>query len=428
MNTHQSDASSSYYQYYKSHFQNTNYTISNSIDSIFASAPPLSSPSDHPYTFPHLIPHPLDLAHNSISYPPNPSHSSSSSTLFSPCTRGSSSSASGEVLFDDYGRPLWKQSESNKIVKAVPKEESSQDNGSGVLKFRVLLLSEGSGQSDMDVLCQIGLDGIRLLDLADYRSLRIYPIDTVTKWEVLDSYIFVFGAKTSIDSDLKRIRLKSNSYTTNNILDAVTAACIQFKEIGSSYVSSDASRISDQPSERKKGIVDWINTIKPKMEEKYHWIPDEAVNKCNSCGANFGPFFRRHHCRNCGDIFCDKCTQGRISLTTDEDAQSVRVCDRCMAEVTQRLVNSKEKSIVSVAPLQSHDDLVKKLKEEMEKNKRTTSSSTGLKSKGSGNGNQMKEVACPTCTVHLQVQVPSSGSETVECSVCQHPFSVNSYY
>lgn len=38
----------------------------------------------------------------------------------------------------------------------------------------------------------------------------------------------------------------------------------------------------------------------------------------------------QHHCRNCGDIFCDKCTQGRIALTADENAQPVRVCDRCM--------------------------------------------------------------------------------------------------
>lgn len=37
----------------------------------------------------------------------------------------------------------------------------------------------------------------------------------------------------------------------------------------------------------------------------------------------------------------------------------------------------------------------------------------------------MREVACPICTVHLQVQVPASGSETIECGVCQHPFLVS---
>lgn len=42
-----------------------------------------------------------------------------------------------------------------------------------------------------------------------------------------------------------------------------------------------------------------------------------------------------------------------------------------------------------------------------------------------GSSTQMRDVACPTCTVHLQVQVPSFGTETVECGVCQHPFLVS---
>ncbi|MFS8033910.1 hypothetical protein Hanom_Chr17g01575051 [Helianthus anomalus] len=40
---------------------------------------------------------------------------------------------------------------------------------------------------------------------------------------------------------------------------------------------------------------------------------------------------------------------------------------------------------------------------------------------------QMKEVECPTCTVHLQVEIPANGSKTIECSVCQHPFLVRDY-
>nr|XP_016469815.1 PREDICTED: protein FREE1-like isoform X2 [Nicotiana tabacum] len=124
--------------------------------------------------------------------------------------------------------------------------------------------------------------------------------------------------------------------------------------------------------------------------------------------------------RNCGDIFCDKCTQGRVALTADEDALPVRVCDRCMAEVTQRLSNSKE-AMAKVAPLRSHEDLTRKLKEEMDKKRKT---SGGLSSQGSRG---MREVECPTCTVHLQVEVAASGSETIECSVCQHPFLVNAH-
>ncbi|KAF8410404.1 hypothetical protein HHK36_002933 [Tetracentron sinense] len=48
-------------------------------------------------------------------------------------------------------------------------------------------------------------------------------------------------------------------------------------------------------------------------------------------------------------------------------------------------------------------------------------------SKSDESGSRMREVACPICTVHLQVSVPSSGSETIECGVCQHPFLVSAH-
>lgn len=343
-------------------------------------------------------------------------------------TAGSSWSSS-QVMFDDYGRPI---SHSNgngngidhgrpkapKVVKAIPKADTEEDVKGGLQKFRVKLLSEGFGQSDMDVLCQIGLDGIRMLDPATNRTLRIYPLETVTRCEVLDSYILAFWAKMPVDIEPKRIRLKSSSYTTNTMLDIVTAASVQLKEIGEGK-DPNPSKAFEQNAERKKAFADWMNLMKPPNEEKEHWVPDEAVNNCTSCSTNFNAFVRKHHCRNCGEIFCDKCTQGRTPLTMEEQAPAVRVCDRCMAEVTQRLANAKEATSRSGALL-SHEDLAKKLKEEMNRNMKT---SAGPKSEGSQMG--MREVACPTCTVHLQVQAPTSGSETIECSVCQHPFLIS---
>jgi len=65
----------------------------------------------------------------------------------------------------------------------------------------------------------------------------------------------------------------------------------------------------------------------------HDWLTIFAIYLCFqiSCKFNASPFSQsQHHCRNCGDIFCDKCTQGRIALTADENAQPVRVCDRCM--------------------------------------------------------------------------------------------------
>uniref|UniRef100_A0A7N0T0D9 FYVE-type domain-containing protein n=1 Tax=Kalanchoe fedtschenkoi TaxID=63787 RepID=A0A7N0T0D9_KALFE len=232
---------------------------------------------------------------------------------------------------------------------------------SGVQKFRVKLLAESSGQNTMDVLCQVGLDGVRMLDTSTNRTLRIYPLETITRCDVTDSSIFTFWSKSSVDIEPRRIRLQSNRYTANTILDIVTAATVQIKEMGGTSRPSDYSKTAEQQPEKKKGFTDWVNIIKPANEEKEHWVPDEAVMKCTACGTDFGAFVRRHHCRNCGDIFCDKCTHGRIALTAEENAQPVRVCDRCLAEVTQRLSNAKELASKKSAGLHSHQDLARKL-------------------------------------------------------------------
>lgn len=336
-----------------------------------------------------------------------------------------SSSSSSWTGFDDYGRSVGLYSSGReqvgglgKVVRAEPKAETQQDVRSGVQKFRVKLLSESAGQSTLDVLCQVGLDGIHMLDPSSNRTLRIYPLENLTRWEVMDSSIFAFWAKSSVDIEPRRIRLQSNSYTSNTMLDAVTAAIAQLKEIGG---ISEASKQSEQSTEKKKGFGDWMNLIKPHFEEKDHWVPDEAVGKCTSCEVNFGAFVRRHHCRNCGDIFCDKCSQGRAALTADEQAQPVRVCNKCMEEVTRRLNIAKE-SVGKSSGSNTHEVLARKLQEEMDK-KRRTLADTKLSSDGFSR--RMREVACPTCTVLLQVQVPTSGSETIECGVCQHPFLVS---
>eukprot|EP00270_Netrium_digitus_P002404 TRINITY_DN1271_c0_g2_i1.p1 TRINITY_DN1271_c0_g2~~TRINITY_DN1271_c0_g2_i1.p1 ORF type:complete len:262 (-),score=85.42 TRINITY_DN1271_c0_g2_i1:196-930(-) len=240
----------------------------------------------------------------------------------------------------------------------------------------------------------------------------------------------------------------------------------------------------------------------------------------------------------------------------DADAPTVRVCDHCLAEVTQRLVNVAEsdqsrsrmkelaKSSSSSSPSSSHEELVKKLQEEMERNAsrraaamdvpkydRVQSRGSGQMDRSSSNssvqrlqmeqqqqqpelyscqvcgtvaflpqgsgatcpgcgtaatagrsaganqsmlqgpgggggggfspgpaqggginmlltpphlwpnapvgagpqphqmaaasGGRMQEVACPTCTAHLQVQLPVYGTETVECGVCSHPFLIS---
>lgn len=66
------------------------------------------------------------------------------------------------------------------------------------------------------------------------------------------------------------------------------------------------------------------------------WQPDQTAARCLGCRTGFGLFTRRHHCRGCGYIFCDDCTQGRKVLDNPAvrpgnapETDAVRVCRRC---------------------------------------------------------------------------------------------------
>eukprot|EP01095_Lingulamoeba_sp_RSL-Kostka_P008375 TRINITY_DN2781_c1_g1_i1.p1 TRINITY_DN2781_c1_g1~~TRINITY_DN2781_c1_g1_i1.p1 ORF type:complete len:604 (+),score=224.26 TRINITY_DN2781_c1_g1_i1:84-1895(+) len=61
----------------------------------------------------------------------------------------------------------------------------------------------------------------------------------------------------------------------------------------------------------------------------HDWIPDEEANDCMACKKIFTFVNRRHHCRNCGGIFCGSCSGKRFPLLKDGSHKPVRVCDRC---------------------------------------------------------------------------------------------------
>lgn len=43
--------------------------------------------------------------------------------------------------------------------------------------------------------------------------------------------------------------------------------------------------------------------------EASQWEPDSASATCRLCAKTFGIFRRRHHCRNCGRLVCNKCSK-----------------------------------------------------------------------------------------------------------------------
>lgn len=52
-------------------------------------------------------------------------------------------------------------------------------------------------------------------------------------------------------------------------------------------------------------------------------------NSCHRCRIQFNVINRRHHCRACGQVFCNACSSKNMSLPKFGIEKEVRVCDAC---------------------------------------------------------------------------------------------------
>lgn len=66
-------------------------------------------------------------------------------------------------------------------------------------------------------------------------------------------------------------------------------------------------------------------------EQPPRWIPDDEAPRCMAlqCQLAFTTFRRRHHCRNCGGVFCGVCTNSSAPLPKFGLIKAVRLCRDC---------------------------------------------------------------------------------------------------
>lgn len=60
------------------------------------------------------------------------------------------------------------------------------------------------------------------------------------------------------------------------------------------------------------------------------WEKDEEISYCNKCRQEFTLFIRKHHCRNCGKIFCYKC----INHIQNTNKTRYILCNKCSEQHT----------------------------------------------------------------------------------------------
>merc|ERR1712150_160665 len=63
------------------------------------------------------------------------------------------------------------------------------------------------------------------------------------------------------------------------------------------------------------------------------WADDNEVTNCYACQSAFSITNRKHHCRNCGQIFCTDCSGKQATMPNYKKPQ--RVCEPCFGELQQ---------------------------------------------------------------------------------------------
>ena len=59
-----------------------------------------------------------------------------------------------------------------------------------------------------------------------------------------------------------------------------------------------------------------------------HWVDDDARTHCLQCRQGFTMFRRRHHCRQCGEVFCNACCpEKQVRMGTG--MEKMRQCKSC---------------------------------------------------------------------------------------------------
>ncbi|XP_055389688.1 rabenosyn-5 [Condylostylus longicornis] len=192
----------------------------------------------------------------------------------------------------------------------------------------------------------------------------------------------------SIDNNLKvNVNIQANVF--NGMVQTVGADCNHF-----SYFSSIRTpRLDRYANETNKLIIRLNKLLKDRpsdpIQQKLHdqktvpWIEGASVKLCPSCAKSFHIARRQHHCRLCGSIMCNDCSQflplreaaelvngvmsvneveKKLDSKSDTNLNTIRVCDHCLHLLDAR--KEMQDSRTYRPPITSLYDDIQNLKKE----------------------------------------------------------------
>ncbi|KAJ7381120.1 RUN and FYVE domain-containing protein 1 [Desmophyllum pertusum] len=145
--------------------------------------------------------------------------------------------------------------------------------------------------------------------------------------------------RTALNTNLKierewRTSLQEESVKDKERIGAMQMELKQLEKLKKNYTDQEKALVemgSHLSNSQQK--VEEMKEVTQTMKDK-KWAEDKDAAQCQQCDQLFNLARRKHHCRNCGGIFCNSCSDYTMPLPSS--AKPVRVCDACYTTLLQR--------------------------------------------------------------------------------------------
>ena len=103
------------------------------------------------------------------------------------------------------------------------------------------------------------------------------------------------------------------------------------QSLNHSYSSGKVSTrlVSEALANAMSSAVNYSKNAITDATRPSYWVPDCHITHCHQCKKKFTQAAIKHHCRNCGQGFCDDCSSRKARVPSRGWDSPVRVCDCC---------------------------------------------------------------------------------------------------
>uniref|UniRef100_A0A668ASU0 RUN and FYVE domain containing 1 n=1 Tax=Myripristis murdjan TaxID=586833 RepID=A0A668ASU0_9TELE len=239
---------------------------------------------------------------------------------------------------DEMYNVVWKQYKEEKRIRQELERELELQVGLKQEMEVAMRLLEKDTHEKQDTLAalRLQLDQVKTLNLQMFHKAQSPFLSCVSRLGLENELRTEKEQRQSMQKALQREQ--DNSVELRTQLQQLQGLHADLKQ-----EKQQLQQMCEQQEQALQEMGLHLSQSKLKMEDfkevnkalKGHaWLKDDEATHCKQCQKEFSISRRKHHCRNCGDIYCNSCSSNELALPSYP--RPVRVCDVCHSLLLQR--------------------------------------------------------------------------------------------